>query len=107
MTELTEHREYLRGCPRDRRSIGRHSQRVYVHNGIRYLLDRTLDATSPFFTLIRFTDKALLGKEIEINNERYWGGGWSWKRAVAAAQAELSGLGVLPVEWPPKPETGA
>jgi len=102
MVELTEHREYLRGCPRDRRSIGRHSQRVYVHNGIRYLLDRTLDASLPFFTLTRFTDKALMGREIEVNNERYWGSGWSWTKAIAAAQAEIAGLGVLPIVCPKK-----
>ena len=45
-------RDYLRGCPRDRRSINRHSQRIYATpHGNRFLLDRTLDALPVCFTL--------------------------------------------------------
>ena len=90
MTELREEREYLRGCPRDRRSINRHSQRTYEHNGIRYVLDRTTDALHPFFTLHRYTSQLWGGKMVEVEGKRYWGDGLSWAKAVRLAERAVS-----------------
>lgn len=90
MTELVEFRQYLRGCPKDRRSINRHAIRTYEHDGARFTLDRTLDADPRYFTLDRWTGGMLAGKTVPIGGKKYWGYGWSWNKAVNAILLALA-----------------
>jgi hypothetical protein len=81
MLEIKNCREYVR------KSINRHSCRVYKNGDSFYMLDRTTDASPPFFTFYALSGDPQITtsqpKEIKVNGKSYWGDGISWKKAEA------------------------
>lgn len=71
----------------DRRAINLHSIRVYAvpREGQEYVLDRTLDGCPPFFTLYVREPGRRVARGIPVGGADYWGDGWRWPRAEAAA----------------------
>ncbi len=63
----------------------RHEVRVYEYlDGRRFVLDRTLDGVPPFFRLTEDRGEALR-PTLRVQDRDYWGDGWEWEQAVAAA----------------------
>jgi hypothetical protein len=83
--ELVEvDRDYLRGAPRDRRSINAHSERTYrAPNGKLFTLSRETDADPPSFTAYGPYDETFRGllPVLEVGGSRTWGEGMSWTAA--------------------------
>ena len=68
------------------RGTNRHEVRVYAYlDGRRFVLDRTLDGVPPFFLLTEDRGEAL-GLTLRVQGHDYWGDGWEWEQAVAAAE---------------------
>lgn len=71
----------------NRRAINRHSTREYItSDGNHYLLDRTLDALPPFFTLYELpaTSRRYVprfGALVRVDGRDCWGDGLSWAAA--------------------------
>jgi hypothetical protein len=85
-------------------AINKHSVRYYGHGGQHYRLDRTLDASPPFFTLESLQvnpgqdfERAYfygelphqIPKTLKVNGQRHWGDGFTWKQAEAMAEMTL------------------
>jgi len=66
--------------------INRHAVREYrSEDGRTFILDRTLDGVPPFFHLTERGDQPH-PKPILIDGQEYWGSGWNWAQATAAAE---------------------
>lgn len=73
----------------DQNAINKHSVRIYEHNERKYVLDKTLDASPPFFTLYAiYTSK--IPKIIKVLGSNYWGDGFSWKKAERIIRSYIS-----------------
>jgi len=63
----------------------RHEVRVYESpDGRRFILDRTLDGVPPFFRLTENRGEPRR-PTLRVQGHDYWGDGWEWEQAVAAA----------------------
>ena len=68
----------------------RHAVREYRSADGRYfVLDLTLDGVPPFFHLTERTDTHRL-MPILVDGRAYWGDGWTWKRALNAAEQAIT-----------------
>jgi hypothetical protein len=84
----------------DTNAINRHSVRRYVDSdGCEFSLDRTLDASPPFFSLWSFPVATnhpwlpALGESVPVDGADCFGDGWSWQQAETAALAAIRSLG--------------
>ena len=78
----------------DERAINRHSERWYRDaDGNQYVLSRTLDGCPPFFEAYGPFPENYEGllPRLRVNGKEYWGGGWSWVRALREFTAEIRG----------------
>ena len=77
----------------DGRGINRHAERLYEDEaGDRYVLSCTLDGIPPFFEAygpFRADHEGLLPR-LKVLGREYWGGGWTWRKALRAFCKELS-----------------
>jgi hypothetical protein len=70
----------------DGKAINRHSQRTYeMSDGRIVSLDRNLSFCPPAFELLGPHEPTFQGitPVTEVDGQRYFADGWSWKRAVA------------------------
>lgn len=85
MKILTEIGRNLYG--HDTRAINKHSERKYRdQRGRLYLLSRTLDGCPAFFEAygpFRDDHEGVLPR-LKVQQQDYWGAGWSWPRAIQA-----------------------
>lgn len=78
-------RDYYGGHnDKKRRAINVHSEREYLCNGRKFILDRNLSLYPPSFELLESTGRGIL-PVIEVNGARFFGTGQSWKKAVPIA----------------------
>ena len=70
--------------------INRHAVREYqAEDGRTFVLDRTLDGVPPFFHLTERRGQ-MRSMPIPVEGQEYWGSGWSWAQAVAAAEHAIA-----------------
>jgi hypothetical protein len=76
----------------DNRAINKHSTRTYRDDcGNLYVLSKTLDGCPPFFEAYgpyKEDHQGILPR-LPVNGKEYWGGGWSWRRALTLFCREL------------------
>jgi hypothetical protein len=99
MKEIEGSRQIYGGGGGDGKAINRHSTREYISDsGRKYLLDRTLDASPPFFTLYEIGEDVgvfgtlLIPRTYQTDAfppERHWGDGYTWKTAVAVSRSVI------------------
>lgn len=75
----------------DEHAINKHSTRTYEHEGKKYVLNRNLSGVPPFYSLNLIPKKDGIMPTIKVNGKEYWGDGWSWSKAVAAAKEVITG----------------
>lgn len=77
------------------RAINLHAERRYEDEaGNRYILSCCLDGVPPFFEAygpFKADHEGLLPR-LKVGGQEYWGGGWSWRRALRAFCRELNAL---------------
>ena len=77
---------------RDDRSINKHSARTFEdEKGNLIVLSRTLDGCPPFFEAYGPYSKDHVGvlPRLRVAGREYWGGGWSWRKALMLFCHEL------------------
>ena len=76
----------------DETAINRHSARWYEDEaGSRFVLSRCLDGIPPFFEAYGpfKPDHEGILPALKVNGRQYWGGGWTWQRALRAFCREI------------------
>ena len=79
----------------DATAINLHSDRKYQdEKGQFYLLSRTLDGVPPFFEAYGPYTADYVGAlpHLRVNDQEYWGDGWSWRKAVKAFLKEIGAV---------------
>jgi hypothetical protein len=93
ISELKEVSSARKTIGNDKNAINRHSLRRYLYQSEQYEIDRTLDASPPFYTLSLLPPISSSGGYlnripsliIPVEGNQYWGDGLSWKTAEKIA----------------------